>query len=56
MRDKEPMGERLQAVAGIEREHPGLIIDGNLRDSIGMGHRMTQAAQIASHIVKQQKN
>ena len=47
--------ERLSAVERLESEYPGLILAGNLRDGIGMGHRMTQAMQIAEKINKSNK-
>ena len=37
-------GLRLQAVSSIQQQYPGLIIAGNLRDGIGMGNRIYQAA------------
>ena len=40
-------GERFKAVEAIQQQYPGLIIAGNLRDGIGMGHRIQQAATIA---------
>lgn len=43
-------GQRLDAVAALEREYPGLVIAGNLRDGIGMAHRITQATTIATQI------
>ena len=39
-------GLRLQAVSSIQQQYPGLIIAGNLRDGIGMGNRIYQAANI----------
>ena len=45
-------GRRFDAVATIERDYPGLVLGGNLRDGIGMGHRITQATTIANHIIK----
>jgi oxygen-dependent protoporphyrinogen oxidase len=44
-------GRRFEAVAAIEKDYPGLVIGGNLRDGIGMGHRITQATTIANHII-----
>ena len=40
-------GERFKAVEAIQQQYPGLIIAGNLRDGIGMGNRIQQAAAIA---------
>lgn len=43
-------GERLQTVERLQQRYPGLILAGNLRDGIGMGNRIHQAAVIASEI------
>lgn len=40
-------GDRFKAVEAIQQQYPGLIIAGNLRDGIGMGNRIQQAATIA---------
>lgn len=48
-------GERFAAVESLQKQYPGLIIGGNLRDGIGMAHRITQASQIATEINQQQK-
>lgn len=45
-------GQRFSAVQSIEEQYHGLILGGNLRDGIGMGHRITQAANIANRIIK----
>lgn len=45
-------GQRFCAVESIEEQYPGLVLGGNLRDGIGMGHRITQAAKIANRIIK----
>lgn len=45
-------GQRFCAVESIEQQYPGLVLGGNLRDGIGMGHRITQAANIANRIIK----
>lgn len=45
-------GRRFEAVASIENDYPGLVIGGNLRDGIGMGHRITQATTIANNVIK----
>ncbi len=45
-------GARFEAVASLEQQYPGLIVGGNLRDGIGMGHRITQATNIINHIIK----
>lgn len=46
-------GARFEAVKSLQAQYPGLIIGGNLRDGIGMAHRITQAFQIASEINQQ---
>lgn len=45
-------GRRFAAVESLQQQYAGLIIGGNLRDGIGMGHRITQATQIANEIIK----
>lgn len=40
-------GQRFEAVKAIQQQYPGLIVAGNLRDGIGMGNRIQQAAAIA---------
>ncbi len=44
-------GYRLSAVSSVEKQCKGLVIGGNLRDGIGMSHRITQAANIADRIM-----
>lgn len=44
-------GRRFRAVESLEGQYHGLIIGGNLRDGIGMGHRITQAANIVKRII-----
>ena len=44
-------GQRFEAVSSIQQQYPGLILGGNLRDGIGMGHRITQATTIANEII-----
>ncbi len=46
-------GARFEVVKSLQAQYPGLIIGGNLRDGIGMAHRITQAFQIASEINQQ---
>lgn len=41
---------RLAAIDAIQRQFPGLIIAGNLRDGIGMAHRIKQGASIGKTI------
>lgn len=48
-------GARFSAVQHLQKQYPGLIVGGNLRDGIGMAHRITQAAKIAAEINQQQK-
>lgn len=48
-------GERFKAVEKIQKDNEGLIIAGNLRDGIGMAHRITQATNIANDILKKLK-
>ncbi len=43
--------ERLEAISKIEKQYPGLILAGNIRDGIGMSDRVKQARTIASAIV-----
>lgn len=43
-------GARFAAVEKLQNQYPGLIIGGNLRDGIGMAHRITQAANISAEI------
>lgn len=43
-------GARLEAVSSIQQQYPGLVLGGNLRDGIGMAHRITQATNIANDI------
>jgi len=44
--------QRFRAVDMIESQYSGLIIGGNLKDGIGMGHRITQAANMVKRIIK----
>ncbi len=46
-------GERLQMVHQLEKQYPGLIIAGNLKDGIGMADRVKQAANIAAGIISE---
>ena len=43
-------GERFEAIEQIQKQYPGLTIAGNLRDGIGMAHRIKQATDIANQI------
>lgn len=49
-------GRRFEAVESIERQYPGLVVAGNLRDGIGMAHRITQATHIAKEIINTTKH
>lgn len=42
--------EKLKAIADIEKEFPGLILAGNIRDGIGMADRIKQGRIIAESI------
>lgn len=44
-------GKRFEAVERLQQQYPGLVVAGNLRDGIGMAHRITQATMIANHII-----
>ena len=48
-------GKRFETVKMLEQEFQGLTIAGNLRDGIGMAHRIAQATQIAEEIIKSKK-
>ncbi|MCR5270913.1 MAG: protoporphyrinogen oxidase [Prevotella sp.] len=41
---------RFEAIACIEQQYPGLILAGNMRDGIGMGNRIHQAAIVAEKL------
>lgn len=43
--------ERFNAIKAIEDKYPGLHIAGNLRDGIGMAHRITQASVLGKELV-----
>ena len=43
-------GERFAEVERLQKDYPGLIIAGNLRDGIGMAHRIKQATVIANSL------
>lgn len=43
-------GERLAAVEKLQKSYAGLTIAGNLRDGIGMAHRIKQGREIAEKI------
>ncbi len=43
-------GDRLAAIDRLQKEYSGLTIAGNLRDGIGMAHRIKQARDIAQKL------
>lgn len=43
-------GERFDAIEQLQKQYRGLTIAGNLRDGIGMAHRIKQATDIANQI------
>lgn len=45
-------GERFKTITELQQTYPGLTLAGNMRDGIGMGHRIHQGAEVAL-IVKQ---
>ena len=44
-------GERFEAIERLQHEYRGLTIAGNLRDGIGMAHRIKQAVDTANDII-----
>lgn len=40
-------GERFKAIDYLQQKYPGLTLAGNMRDGIGMGHRIHQGAEVA---------
>ncbi|MCX6230090.1 MAG: protoporphyrinogen oxidase [Bacteroidetes bacterium] len=44
-------GERFKAIETIEKQYPGLIIGGNLRNGIGMADRILQAKILADEVL-----
>ena len=43
--------EKLAVIGELEKENPGLLIAGNVRDGIGMSDRIKQAHSIAAHLL-----
>ena len=43
--------EKLETISQLEKNNPGLIIAGNVRDGIGMSDRIKQAKNIAGQII-----
>jgi oxygen-dependent protoporphyrinogen oxidase len=46
---------KLEAISDLEKEFPGLILAGNIRDGIGMADRIKQGRNIADQIVEEVK-
>ncbi len=44
-------GERFEAIEKVQNQYKGLTIAGNLRDGIGMAHRIKQATDVANKIL-----
>lgn len=42
--------ERLKTISELEKKFPGLHIAGNLRDGVGMAHRIIQGTKLANEI------
>ncbi|MDM8002059.1 MAG: protoporphyrinogen oxidase [Bacteroidota bacterium] len=45
-------GERLECIRRLEKNYPGLILAGNIRDGIGMADRVKQAKSIADMLTR----
>jgi oxygen-dependent protoporphyrinogen oxidase len=45
--------DKLEAISNIEKQFPGLILAGNIRDGIGMADRIKQGRNIADKIANQ---
>jgi protoporphyrinogen/coproporphyrinogen III oxidase len=43
--------EKLKAINALEKEHPGLLLAGNIRDGIGIADRIHQGKTMASEII-----
>ncbi len=43
--------QRLEAISFVQKNYPGLILAGNIRDGIGMGDRIKQGRAIAEEII-----
>jgi protoporphyrinogen/coproporphyrinogen III oxidase len=43
-------GDRFKAIEEVEKQHPGFIIGGNLRNGIGMADRILQAKMLADEV------
>ena len=44
---------KLEAISAIEKEFPGLLLAGNIRDGIGMADRIKQGRNIADKLAKE---
>ena len=42
--------EKLEAIAALENEHPGLLLAGNVRNGIGMSDRIKQGREVAEEL------
>jgi len=45
--------ERIEAVEELQKEYPGLIIGGNLKDGIGMHDRVKQAKELSRSVLEE---
>ncbi|MFZ4739714.1 MAG: protoporphyrinogen oxidase [Bacteroidales bacterium] len=45
-------GERFKAIEEVEKQYPGFLIGGNLRNGIGMADRILQAKMLAEEVLK----
>lgn len=43
--------QRLETISFVQKNYPGLILAGNIRDGIGMGDRIKQGRAIAEEII-----
>jgi oxygen-dependent protoporphyrinogen oxidase len=43
--------EKLKAINALEKDHPGLLLAGNIRDGIGIADRINQGKTIATEII-----
>lgn len=46
----EDSGERFKTIEHLQKQHPGLILGGNMRDGIGMADRVKQARMLAEAV------
>ena len=52
-KQNQKMAENKDKLEKLQKQYPGLIIAGNLRDGIGMAHRIKQARDIANQCIMQ---